>query len=151
MIQIGHFLTTFCQEGGILLQKYRDRNGRCIAILFRSIGVRGQFDSPKRMNCIHNSHFEFEGDSPSKTLFLCLVNRAFSSHWVSLRVRIATNPQKPLTCVSEPVPWAHGKSGLERGWQKRLAEGWRRVGEGLAQGWRRVGEGVADFLAPSNF
>ena len=24
------------------LQKYRDRNGRCIAILFKSIGVRGQ-------------------------------------------------------------------------------------------------------------
>ena len=36
----------FCQEGGILLQKYRDRNGRCIAVLFKSIGVRGWFDSP---------------------------------------------------------------------------------------------------------
>ena len=33
---------TFCQEKGILLQKYRDRNGRCIAILFQSIGVRGR-------------------------------------------------------------------------------------------------------------
>ena len=38
--------TTFCQEEGILLQKYRDRNGRCIAILFKSIGVWGRFDSP---------------------------------------------------------------------------------------------------------
>ena len=38
--------TTFCQEKGILLQKYRDRNGRCIAILFKSIGVRGRCDSP---------------------------------------------------------------------------------------------------------
>ena len=46
MIQIGGVHTTFCQEEGILLQKYRDRNGRCIAILFKSIGVRGRLDSP---------------------------------------------------------------------------------------------------------
>ena len=26
---------TFCQEAGILLQKYRDRNGRCIALLWK--------------------------------------------------------------------------------------------------------------------
>ena len=38
MIQIGGVYTTLCQEKGILLQKYRDRNGRCIAILFKSIG-----------------------------------------------------------------------------------------------------------------
>ena len=46
MIQIGGVYTNFCSEEGILLQKYRDRNGRCIAILFKSIGVRGRFDSP---------------------------------------------------------------------------------------------------------
>ena len=46
VIQIGGVYTTFCQEEGILLQKYRDRNGRCIAILFKSIGVRGRCDSP---------------------------------------------------------------------------------------------------------
>ena len=46
MIQIGGVYTTFCQEEGILLQKYGDGNGRCIAILFKSIGVRGRFDSP---------------------------------------------------------------------------------------------------------
>ena len=46
MIQIGGVYTTFCQEEVILLQKYCDRNGRCIAILFKSIGVRGRFDSP---------------------------------------------------------------------------------------------------------
>ena len=46
MIQIGGVYTAFCQERGILLQKYRDRNGRCIAIVFRSIGVRGRCDSP---------------------------------------------------------------------------------------------------------
>ena len=48
VIQIGGAYTTFCQEEGILLQKYRDRNGRCIAILFKSIGVRGRFDSPDK-------------------------------------------------------------------------------------------------------
>ena len=42
--------TTFCQPEGILLPKYRDRNGRCIAILFKSIGVRGRFDSPELSN-----------------------------------------------------------------------------------------------------
>ena len=46
VIQNGGMYTTFCQEEGILLQKYKDRNGRCIAILFRSIGVRGRSDSP---------------------------------------------------------------------------------------------------------
>ena len=44
-----------------------------------------------------------------------------------------------LTRVSKRVPGVHGKRGLERGWQRRLAKGWRRVGEGLARGtWRRV-------------
>ena len=43
MIQIGGVYANFCLEEGILLQKYRDRNGRCIAILFRSIRVRGRF------------------------------------------------------------------------------------------------------------
>ena len=47
MIQIGGVYTTVCQEEGILLQKYRDRNGRCIAILFKCIGVRGRFDPPE--------------------------------------------------------------------------------------------------------
>ena len=47
VIQIGGVYTTFCQEKGILLQKYRDRSGRCIAILFKSIGVRGRRDSPE--------------------------------------------------------------------------------------------------------
>ena len=59
--------------------------------------------------------------------------------------------KKPSTRVSKRVPGVHGKRGLERGWQKRLAKGWRKVGEGLATGWRGVGEGLADFLAPSNF
>ena len=45
MIQIGGVYTTFCEEEGVLLQKYHDRNGRCIAILFKSIGVRGRFHS----------------------------------------------------------------------------------------------------------
>ena len=41
MIQIGGVYTTFCQEEGILFAKVCHRNGRCIAILFKSIGVRG--------------------------------------------------------------------------------------------------------------
>ena len=41
MIQIGGVYTTFCQEEGILLQKYRDRNGRCIAILFSKVSGSG--------------------------------------------------------------------------------------------------------------
>ena len=49
VIQIGGVYTTFCQKEGILLQKYRDRNGRCIAILFRSIGVRGRWDTPEKL------------------------------------------------------------------------------------------------------
>ena len=39
--------TTSCQESGILVQKNRDRNGRCVAMLFTSIGVRDRFDSPE--------------------------------------------------------------------------------------------------------
>ena len=31
------------------MPKDRNRNGRCIAILFKNIGVRGQCDSPDRM------------------------------------------------------------------------------------------------------
>ena len=54
MIQIGGVYSTFCQEEGILLQKYRDRNGRCSAILFKSIGVRGRFDSPDSREWIFN-------------------------------------------------------------------------------------------------
>ena len=37
-IQIGGVYTTFCQGEGILLQKHRDRNGRCIAIFFKVSG-----------------------------------------------------------------------------------------------------------------
>ena len=45
VMHIGGVYPTFCQEEGILLQKYRDRSVRCIAILFKSIGVRDRFDS----------------------------------------------------------------------------------------------------------
>ena len=38
MIRIGGVFTAFCQEKGILLQHYRDRNGRCTAILSRASG-----------------------------------------------------------------------------------------------------------------
>ena len=39
MIQIGGVYMTFCREEAILLQKHRDRNGRSITMLFKSIGV----------------------------------------------------------------------------------------------------------------
>ena len=59
MIQIGGENAAFRQEEGILLQKYRDRNGRCIAILCKSIGVRGRCGSPdsrpaKAETCANN-------------------------------------------------------------------------------------------------
>ena len=38
MIQIGGVYKVFCQEEGMLVQKYRDRNGRCIPILFKVSG-----------------------------------------------------------------------------------------------------------------
>ena len=62
----------------------------------------------------------------------CLAKSAMWSLLCDLGYR-RDNPKKPLTRVSKPVPGAHGKRGME----KRLAKGWRRVGEGLA-----------DFLAP---
>ena len=46
MIQTGGVYTTFCQEEGVHLQKHRNRKGRRIAILFKSVGVKGRFDSP---------------------------------------------------------------------------------------------------------
>ena len=49
-----------------------------------------------------------------------------------IRRYLQGSSKKPLTRVSKRVPGAHGKRGLERGWQKRLAKGWRKVGEGLA-------------------
>ena len=46
MIQIGgiDIYIYICQEEGIFLQEHRDRHGRCIAILFKTIGVGGRFD-----------------------------------------------------------------------------------------------------------
>ena len=41
------------------------------------------------------------------------------------------------------------KDRVERGWHKRLAKGWRKVGEGLAKGWRRV-SGFPCFETPPN-
>ena len=47
MIQIGGVYTTFLPGGGHTFAKVCHRNGRCIAILFKSIGVRGRFDFPE--------------------------------------------------------------------------------------------------------
>ena len=57
VIQIGGVYTTFCQEEGILLHKYRDRNGRCIAMFFKCIEVRGQCGSPEFISApLSSSH-----------------------------------------------------------------------------------------------
>ena len=37
MIQSGGVYTTFCQEGGDTLQKYRDRNGRVYRGTFQKV------------------------------------------------------------------------------------------------------------------
>ena len=50
VIQLGGIYTHFCQEEGILLQKYHNRSGSRIAILFhRSIEFRGRFESPDEL------------------------------------------------------------------------------------------------------
>ena len=63
---LGHLLiyATFCQEERILLQKYRNRNGRCVAILFKSIGVRGRFHS--HATCLAKCQQDFETDKGLK-------------------------------------------------------------------------------------
>ena len=47
MIQIGGVYSTPHQQDGIFLQRHRDTNGRCIAIFFKRIVVRGQYASPE--------------------------------------------------------------------------------------------------------
>ena len=64
MIQIGGVYTTFCQREGILLQKYRDRNGRCTAILFKNIGVRGRCDFSDNFGGAPNVECEFQCEIP---------------------------------------------------------------------------------------
>ena len=45
MIQTAGACRAFCQEEGMLLQKHCDRDGRCIALHFKSIGAQGWIDS----------------------------------------------------------------------------------------------------------
>ena len=45
----------FLPRGGHTFAKVCHRNGRGIAILFKSIGVRGCFDSPESYGCIHGT------------------------------------------------------------------------------------------------
>ena len=47
VIQIGGVYTTFCQEGGTLLQRYAIEMGGVSRYFFTCIGVRGRFDSPE--------------------------------------------------------------------------------------------------------
>ena len=45
------------KRSGTLLLNHRYRNGRCIAILFKSVGVRGQFYSPDQSRPKHGMYF----------------------------------------------------------------------------------------------
>ena len=50
VIQIGGACTTFCQEGGVLLQKHRDTNGRGVARYFSEVsGAECRHDIPERI------------------------------------------------------------------------------------------------------
>ena len=76
-----------------------------------------------------------------QSFFLRTASRKFEGILRSQNLR--GEAKKPLTRVSKRLPGVYGKRGLERGWQKRLANGWRKVSERSAQGWRRVGKGLA--------
>ena len=73
VIPIGGVYATFCQGEGIFLQKYRDRNGRCIAILFRSIGVRGRFDSPEQRGSLGTARLLGEREVPGHRTWCVVV------------------------------------------------------------------------------
>ena len=66
-MQIGGVYSTFCQGEGILLQKYRDRNWRSIAMLFESIGVRGRCDSSEKESGFQKRCLSFKGESNAPT------------------------------------------------------------------------------------
>ena len=89
-------------------------------------------------NCSHNASQNVKcisclSDKWTSFTFLCSHALPAGFLDVDSRVISATRTKKLLTRVSERVPGAHGRRGLERGCQKRLAKGWRKVGEGLAQ------------------
>ena len=47
----GVYILLSAKRGACFCKDYHNRNGRCIAILFKSIGVRGRFDSPDTDCC----------------------------------------------------------------------------------------------------
>ena len=62
----------FKEGEGMLSQKHRERNGRCTAILFTSIGVRGRFDSPMKPENAHARGLEL----PLEGLRFCILMSA---------------------------------------------------------------------------
>ena len=84
VIQIGGVYSTVCQREGILLQKYRDRNGMCIAMLFKSIGVRGRFDS-RTAGEFHAWNATFRDRPPALVqLVLTVLVSGLACCWVSV-------------------------------------------------------------------
>ena len=77
--------------GGILLQKYRDRNGRCIAILFKSIGVRGWLDSPENRHDLANRRSYSRTERFLGPKYVILGRFALRFQWKSLVYFCAVN------------------------------------------------------------
>ena len=127
------------------MQKYRDRNGRCIAILFKSIGVRGRFDSPDKLHCnIEKAALQESGaflplscgfQAPTfrhprlgpadKTTLLR--NRPF------LPVRVESQRKSPCAgdfrshgnCISWGLNWVHANGGIINGGVACVCAEWR--------------------------
>ena len=79
VIQIGGVCTTFCQEGGILLQKYRDRDGRRIAILYESMKTVCANSLPKLFLCASCPLQRKEGGQFARTASKTICANSF--HW----------------------------------------------------------------------
>ena len=94
VIQIGGvYHATFCHMEGIFLQKYRARNGRRSVMLFKSIGVRGRFDSPELSSGIflvfpHISFFGTES-SNKQNMDNCTFHGAYACRSLALVVHPA--------------------------------------------------------------
>ena len=85
----------------MLLQKHRDRKGRCIAILFKRIAVRGPFDSPEWWFC--QSWFSDRGWGQQHFTF-----QSPAVHWMartsSLNCLSCRNPyQTPIHWIASPL------------------------------------------------
>ena len=96
-IQIGGAYTTFCQEEGILLQKYRHRNGRCIAILFKSVGVRGRCDSLETLSVTSGTSQRKSRDIPPKFFGFLWALKDIPNPWAPAPSRGRPPPHRKMS------------------------------------------------------